>query len=168
MKTMNKLSILLFLSVIGLSSCSKDNDTQQVESEITYNNSMSFGQDTYGIQFVSAVQKGTNLNLYLSSLTLAQLENLPEGSGASMEFNNIPPKENRFYIEIPTYHYYLAEVNNAKLLRSNTIESKKAKDGYIEVLEYTADNIKLKYSYTRKDGVVFKGEYNGVYKTINQ
>lgn len=167
MKTTSKFLILLFLSVIGFSSCSKDDDASQTEQPKTYSNSMSFGQDNYGIQLVYVKQEGTlnKLNLYLSSLSKQQIKSLPEGSGAAMHFRYIPTAGNGFYVELPTSHFYLAEVNSSKLLRSNSVESKKATEGHIEVLEYTEDSIKLKYSYTRKDGVVFKGEYNGSYES---
>lgn len=169
MKTTNRFLILLFIGVIWLSSCSKDDNTSEIEEQEAYNNSMSFRQEAYDVQYVYAKQEGTlnKLTLFMSSLSKQQIMSLPEGSGATMNFRGIPVAGYGFYAKLPTSHFYLAEINNSRLLRSNSIESKKATEGYIEVLEFTETNIKLKYSYTRKDGVVFKGEYNGTYKTKN-
>ncbi|MDE1207448.1 hypothetical protein [Tenacibaculum larymnensis] len=165
MKKRNKLLMVVFLFLIGLTSCSEE---EQAQVQEIYNNTMSFGQDEYGIQLVNvSYDFQGDIALLLHSLTKNQLTQLPLGSGAKMEFEGIKQTDISmdvdYFVEIPESHYYLGVVNSSQLLRSNNVDSKKATEGYVKVVELTEDNIKLRYLYKRLDGVVFKGEYSGAY-----
>ncbi|MEE3999475.1 hypothetical protein V1T75_03905 [Tenacibaculum sp. FZY0031] len=165
MKTRNKLLMLVLLLVVGFTSCSKE---EQAPAQEIYNNTMNFGQDEYGIQQVNiSYNLHGDIAIGLHSLTKDQSAQLPAGSGAKMEFEGIKQvdisMDADYYIEMPESHYYLGAVNGFQLLRSTNVDSKRAVEGYVKVIELTADNIQLKYAYKRLDGVVFEGAYSGLY-----
>ncbi|CAL2104490.1 exported protein of unknown function [Tenacibaculum sp. 190130A14a] len=162
---MNKLYIAALFFITIFSSCSSNEQDSLSE---TYNNTISFGQEEFGIQQVNVgYDLFGNISLLLHSLNKNQLIQLPSGSGAFIEFEGIKQSQihmdSDYYVEIPEAHYYLGVVNGDQLLRSNGINIKKAVEGYVKIIELSNDNIKLRYLYKRFDGVMFKGEYSGPY-----